>query len=962
MTPERWQQVNDLFDSAVRLDPSRRAAFIEESCSDDESLQREVESLLRSDGRAWALIERTALEVAVPMLADDEPQLLPSQIIGRYEIVRLIGRGGMGEVYLARDEKLKRNVALKLLPEDSTRNKDRLRRFQQEAEAASALNHPNILTIHDLGEVNGQQFIATEFVDGETLRQRMERDRLELSDVLNVTAQVAGALATAHKAGIVHRDIKPENIMLRPDGYAKVLDFGLAKLTETNEPTASVQAADDVTSSSGVVMGTVRYMSPEQAMGLSVDARSDIFSLGVVLYEMLSGRAPFEGEVASDLIKSVINDVPRPLSELVSNIPVELAQIVSRALARNRAERYQTMTEFLADIEDLKRKLETEQTRDDIPEPNSGVRSIVNLIYRHRWKSIVIAMVLIAAAVGFAYRLTRIWPWRTPFKEVKVRQLVGTDKSRIAAVSPDGKYVAHSVIERSGESLMLSEIATNRNQVLVPTTRAQFSGVTFCRDGVSVYYVMRARSEPTEVLYRVSVSGGDSRKILERLSTPITFSPDGQRFGFVRALSKEEEGLFIANADGTEERMVAKRRDPSFFSAAGPSWSPDGKMISSAVLAELSNERTPRMHVVGISVEDGREEVLTKGSWSEILNVAWLSDSSGFVMAAAESGDNAQLWHVSYPSGNARRLSNDPTNYPSNYRSVSLTSDSKTMVALRFELRTNVWATPPGEPWQPSQITFGGSHRFQRLAWTPDGNIVFPSGSSGVREIWMMDGNGGSHRQLTADGRFNQLPAISPDGRYLVYVSGSTNQNIWRRPFDGSHAIQLTHGENDYGPYCSPDSRWVFYTSVVAGKHTIWKVSIDGGEPVQLTKEQATWPVVSPDGKRVAYWLRLAGKPPKIAIIPIAGGAPMTLIDPVKAPEAVLPMRWSSDGRALVYCVRRDDISNMWSQPVDGGAPRQLTDFKSEEIRGFDWSRDDRLLMSRGFTAREILLIEDVTR
>ena len=357
-------------------------------------------------------------------------------------------------------------------------------------------------------------------------------------------------------------------------------------------------------------------------------------------------------------------------------------------------------------------------------------------------------------------------------------------------------------------------------------------------------------------------------------------------------------------------------------------------------------------------------------------------------MAATEKGEGALLWQVSYPGGNTRRLTNDPSNYPSNYDSISLTSDSKTLVASRFELRTNLWTSPSGDAVQIKQITFGGNHRYKRLAWTPDGKIVFPSDTSGDREIWMMEGDGSGQKQLTADGRFNQLPAVSPDGRYIVFVSGSDNPNIWRINIDGSDAIQLTHGANEFGPQCSPDGRWVFYTSVVSGKATIWKISIDGGEPLQVTKEQSTWPVVSPDGMWVAcWWWSSPNSPARIALIPSEGGEPVNFsdaapgassvtpeqfirrivtvkfIDPVPgATSALLPMRWTSSGHALIYCVTRNNISNIWSQLVDGGPPKQLTDFKSETIQGFDWSKDDRLLVSRGFTARGIVLMEDVSR
>ncbi|MGI9168050.1 MAG: protein kinase domain-containing protein, partial [Pyrinomonadaceae bacterium] len=912
------------------------------------------------------------------------------QHILHYEIVTLIGRGGMGEVYLAKDERLNRRMALKLLPADYTRHKDRVRRFQQEAQAASALNHPNILTIYELVEVNGQQFIATEFVDGETLRHRMKRSGLSVGEALEITIQAASALAAAHQAGIVHRDIKPENIMIRPDGYVKVLDFGLAKLTEQNDRTPHARVADQLDISSGLVMGTVKYMSPEQARGLSVDARSDIFSLGVVLYEMLTGRVPFKGEAAGDLIKSILKDEPTPLSQCAPELPVELEHIVSKVLAKNQAERYQTINDLIAALRELRHELEIEQTLGGIRRVESTIgisrttahplrseastaapsqsitQQVVSVVTQHKLQAGATLLIAIVVAAGFFYSAKKAWRAKAAFQDVTMSQLVETDKSRLAAISPDGRYVAHFVVDGDKQSLLLRPTATNSNTVLVPPTDAWFSGLTFSRDGSYLYYVMWGKDDKNYALYQVSVSGGDSQKVLANVGSPITFSPDGKRFAFVREITKEESGLFIANTDGTEERLLGSRRSPNFFSPVGPSWSPDGKLIACAVLDQHPDERLTFMNVAAVSVDDGTEKLLTNGKWFKVLQVAWLSDNSGLIMAATEKGEGALLWHVSYPEGNSRRITNDPSNYPSNYNSISLTADSSKLVASRFEQRVNLWTTSAGDPGQIKQITFGGNHRYQRLAWTPDGKIVFPSDASGDREIWMMDADGTGQKQLTADGRYNQLPTVSPDGRYVVFTSSSPsqeNRHIWRMNIDGSDPVQLTHGEDEFGPQCSPDDRWVFYMSSASGKITIWKVSIDGGEPMQFTKEVSSWPDVSPDGTVVACWWWLSPNlPVKIAVIPFGGGEPVKFMDALPGVAKDLPMLWTSDGQALIYCVTRNDISNIWSQALDGGPPKQLTDFKSETIQGFDWSRDDRLLVSRGFTARELVLMQDLNR
>jgi serine/threonine protein kinase/N-acetylneuraminic acid mutarotase len=358
MNPERWQQIDKLFQDCLELEAGQCPALLEEACAGDQQLRDKVEALLASDAERWSFIEQPALELAAPLIAHDAPRLQPGQHISHYKIVELIGRGGMSEVYRARDEILSRSVALKFLPAGYTQDKDRLRRFQREAQAASALNHPNILTIHQLGDVDGQQFIATELVEGETLRQRLGRGPLSAVNATDISIQIASALSSAHKAGIVHRDIKPENIMLRPDGYVKVLDFGLAKLAAQYDSEMLTGGADRVDVSSGLLMGTVRYMSPEQARGLTVDARSDIFSLGVVLYEMVTGRPPFDDKDAARTLDAILNDEPRALGEYATVTPEKLSAIIDRCLSKKRENRYQNADELLIDLKLVKQQLE----------------------------------------------------------------------------------------------------------------------------------------------------------------------------------------------------------------------------------------------------------------------------------------------------------------------------------------------------------------------------------------------------------------------------------------------------------------------------------------------------------------------------------------------------------------------------------------------------------------------------
>ncbi|HEU0176046.1 MAG TPA: serine/threonine-protein kinase [Blastocatellia bacterium] len=370
MRPERWRQIDRLYQSALERDATERGAFLDGVCGGDEELRREVESLLAAHEKAKEaedFLNQPAMQVAAQVIADDQAQSPTPRKLGRYQILSLLGRGGMGEVYLAEDPRLGRKLALKLLPQEFTLDRERVRRFKQEARAASGLNHPNIITIFEIDQIQteagGVHFIAAEFIDGQTLRQCLAGGAMKLSEALDVAVQVASALAEAHAAGIVHRDIKPENIMLRRDGYVKVLDFGLAKLIEplsTGDTSFKCQDSSlrEFHSDPGIMMGTPRYMSPEQIRGRQVDARADIFSLGVVLYEMVAGRVPFDGGAAGEVIAAVLNHEPSPLSRCAPDAPAELGRIVDKSLAKDREQRYQSAKNLLAELKGLKLELE----------------------------------------------------------------------------------------------------------------------------------------------------------------------------------------------------------------------------------------------------------------------------------------------------------------------------------------------------------------------------------------------------------------------------------------------------------------------------------------------------------------------------------------------------------------------------------------------------------------------------
>ncbi len=397
MTPERWQQVKAIFSSGIQYEPEERAAFLSQACGGDEWLRSEVESLIASHEKDGSFIDSPAYQAAAELLVDENSELKAGQTIGHYQILSTLGRGGMGEVYLAHDVNLGRNVALKCLPKAFTKDRDRLRRFEHEARAASALNHPNICTIYEVGQGDGHRFIVMESVEGQMLRKKISAGPVRLNEALHIAEQIASALAAAHAASIVHRDIKPENIMIRRDGYVKILDFGLAKLIEQKGGEAE-DSTRLMATGPGVVMGTVSYMSPEQARGLSVDARTDIWSLGVVLYEMLSGRQPFGGPTPSDIFVAILEHEPKSLTTSLPHLPEVLAWIVSKALTKEREDRYQTAHELLTDLRRLQQRLSVNAELDRSAPPQSISSSAIESPAG-------------SPALGPARGSRRIWKW-----------------------------------------------------------------------------------------------------------------------------------------------------------------------------------------------------------------------------------------------------------------------------------------------------------------------------------------------------------------------------------------------------------------------------------------------------------------------------------------------------------------------------------------------------------------------
>ncbi len=917
---------------------------------------------------------------------------------GHFVVLDRIGSGGMGEVYEAKDTRLGRKVALKVLRDELTKDENRLRRFIQEAKAASALNHPNILTVYEVGNAGTEHFIATELVEGMTLRQRIGNSRISLQETLNISVQVASALGAAHGAGVVHRDLKPENIMVRSDGYVKVLDFGLAKLIQPSvlgdicAGDSEVSTISKIDTEPGVVLGTVRYMSPEQTRGLAVDGRSDIFSLGVVIYEMMTGCAPFEGSTASDIIVAILAKEPPPMARYSNEVPAELEWIVSKALAKDRDDRYQTVKDLVIDLKMLKHRREVGIEREDSFPPRTSGQSVdpervamaaidavsvapeatgssgrnsndvsatakPHSLRRRIAISVMSLTALLALGYG-AYRYLNGNVIRQPaaFETMKMIRLTSSGKAYDAAISPDGKYVAYVVDEAGSQSLWVRQVASTTSAQIVPPAEADYGRLTFSIDSNFVYYRIYAKHSRTATLYQVSVLGGPPRTVLKDIDSPISFSPDGKRFAFVRNQLPQKSALILASADGANEEELAARIPPDVWGL--PSWSPDGKSIACTTVSLSSRGQS----LIEVRADSKAETPITRQRWRRVERLAWLSDGSGLALSGADKDSGLfQLWLISYPTGEARRATNDLNNY----KGISLTSDSRSLVTVLTDQLASMWTVPNGDTSRAKELKSntgsGKDDGANGISWTPDGDLVFVSRASGASDIWLIDSSTGDQRRLTFDPHEDVDPVVSSEGRYIIFVSDRAGSfNVWRMDIDGGSPKQLTFSEGERHPHCSPDGKWIVFEGYVSGIESLWRAPIDGGDAVRLTEGSAWRPAFSPDGKLIAcVWPDLRAQSQyKIAVLPFEGGQPIKTFDtPIFFPQV---LRWSRDGRALRYVSASGGVSNIWSQPLNGHDPKRLTDFTTGEIFSVGWSSNGKdFACSRGSESSDVVLITE---